>query len=388
MSDYESEEEIVNDEEELEDSENEEDEELTIKELVSYLEDTIIRTKKIVEVPKDERRTSNYISKTELVGVIGDRAAMIEKGAPSYTEIGDLKNPIHIAVKEMLEGQNPQKIQRIIRETDNEKIVEIWSVREMVANLENYSEIVPDHIFQKIQDTLQELDSRKSTELSKSSKPNESKLKKGGSDVIDVPPIVYWYNGTNREKYLFTIPELFEKIDLLANSHPFSTPNITTNQETNETNETNETDKLEEIIITLTKRSEYEKLLLIKELPKIKYYIEVDNNYPELTRMLATVVCKCGDVMIDIKIKNTDQSLLFLCALQVLNYYYTSVDVIILMNPENPEKPDKSVKNTKTIRINAKDKKTIHHFYARSLINLIDLSEVNSIFLVSDLIRL
>ena len=353
MSDIESDEEIVDEEVENSDDE-EEDIELTLKEQVSGVENSVIRAKKIIEVPHDQRRTSNYITKTELVEIIGTRAALIERGAPAYVQIGDLKNPIHIAVKELLEGQNPQKIQRIIYETDTEKVVEIWEVRSMIANLENYIEIVPETMFQKIQDSINSIST-------------PAKTKTGGNEIREtkkrtpIPPIIYWYNGTHREKYNFMQPELIEKFNALGNGTTYAESSTDFSKSLN-----------------LGKRSEFEKLLATHKTRSEDYYIYTKDDYARITRLLATIaIFNSNAVMVDIEIDRDSPNSLSVCALQIIGYYYKTIKY------ETLDSGKKLI-----LHISASDREEVHPFYTQSLVNLIDLPEVRSIFLVSDLMKL
>lgn len=345
MSDSESiEEEIISEDEE--ESDQEEDIELTIKEQISGIKNTIIREKKRIVVPRDQRRTSNYATKTELVEIIGTRAALTEKGAPSYTEIGDLKNHTHIAIKEMLEGNNPQKIERVIRETPTEKVVEIWYAREMVVNLENYIEIVPEAIFRKIQEGI---------DLS-TSKTQESN-KKGGNETLAVPPIIYWYNGTKMDKYNFlngTNSEILEKINYISD----------------------DIEERKETLISLDNRSEYEKVVT-KNKDREDYYFDIRSTYSEVVRALTLIAWNgSDDVIIDLELDPKKDRSIFLCLLQVIKYYYRDVAFGKIKDRSN------------TIRIIAKHKNNVHYFYNQTLLNLIDLPEVNSIFLQTDLMKI
>lgn len=346
MSDVESDEEVL---EEVENSDDEEDVELTIKEQVSGLANSVVRTKKIIEIPDDQRRTSDYITKTELVEIIGTRAALIERGAPAYTQIGDLKNPIHIAVKELLEGQNPQKIRRVVRETDTEKFVEVWEVRNMIANLENYIEIVPEKMFEKIQESINSL-----SNTDKKNKP--AVTKKGGYEKSYMPPIIYWYNGTQKDRYNFILEDFNSKLQALVD---MDYSNVGTN--------------LDDNMALLDNKSEYEKKLGSGGINKDVCYISVNSEYKYITRLLSTIaISNCSELYVNIK--NTN--ILTLCALQMIKYYYKDVKFKIFQD------------NNFTMYIVAKDRNNVHHFYTHSIINLIDLPEVNSIFLISDLIKL
>jgi DNA-directed RNA polymerase I, II, and III subunit RPABC2 len=78
-------------------------------------------------VPSDMRQTSNVMMEYEYSDTIGIRATQIENGAPVYTDIGELTNPLEIAAKEMFDRRCPLFIKRYIDETTAEH----WNCREM-----------------------------------------------------------------------------------------------------------------------------------------------------------------------------------------------------------------------------------------------------------------
>ena len=81
----------------------------------------------VTVVPDDERITSNIMSKFEWSEVIGIRTCHIESGGAIYTEIGTLKDPYLIAIKELQDRKCPLLI---IRKIGDNK-VEHWKCNEM-----------------------------------------------------------------------------------------------------------------------------------------------------------------------------------------------------------------------------------------------------------------
>lgn len=63
-------------------------------------------------IKKKERRTIPFLTKYEKARVVGKRAMQISKGAPPLVEVGNLENPIDIALKELKEGKIPFIIRR------------------------------------------------------------------------------------------------------------------------------------------------------------------------------------------------------------------------------------------------------------------------------------
>lgn len=63
-------------------------------------------------IKKNDRRTIPFLTKYEKARVVGKRAMQISKGAPPLVEVGNLENPIDIALKELKEGKIPYIIRR------------------------------------------------------------------------------------------------------------------------------------------------------------------------------------------------------------------------------------------------------------------------------------
>lgn len=95
-----------------------------IKERYEYK--PLLRTEIVYVLPED-RITSEVMTKFEYCEVISIRAKQIENGASSFTDIGDLTDPIEIAKKEIADKKCPLDIIRM--KTD--KIAERWHVNEM-----------------------------------------------------------------------------------------------------------------------------------------------------------------------------------------------------------------------------------------------------------------
>jgi DNA-directed RNA polymerase subunit K/omega len=81
--------------------------------------------------PDHEKITSEIIQVSEMVEAIGIRASQIENGAPVFTDVSGLSDPIEMAKKEFFDRQNPLILQRALQTSLTEIIVEHWKVREM-----------------------------------------------------------------------------------------------------------------------------------------------------------------------------------------------------------------------------------------------------------------
>jgi len=79
------------------------------------------------DMKKKERRTIPFLTKYEKARVIGKRAMQLSKGAPPLVEVGNLENPIDIALKELKE----RKIPFIIRRGLPNGSFEDWRVDEL-----------------------------------------------------------------------------------------------------------------------------------------------------------------------------------------------------------------------------------------------------------------
>merc|ERR1711974_497511 len=76
----------------------------------------------------EKRVTSNIMSKYEKAHILGIRAMQISKNSPIFTDIGDLTDPLKIAMKELREGRVPF----IVRRSLPDGKVERWSCGELV----------------------------------------------------------------------------------------------------------------------------------------------------------------------------------------------------------------------------------------------------------------
>jgi len=74
-----------------------------------------------------ERKTIPFLTKYEKARIVGKRAEQISKGAPPLVEVGNLENPIDIAMKELRE----RKIPYIIRRPLPNGTFEDWRVEEL-----------------------------------------------------------------------------------------------------------------------------------------------------------------------------------------------------------------------------------------------------------------
>ena len=63
-------------------------------------------------VSAEQRRTIPFLTRFEKARVVGKRAMQISKGAPSLVDVGNLDNPVDIALKELKEKKLPYIIRR------------------------------------------------------------------------------------------------------------------------------------------------------------------------------------------------------------------------------------------------------------------------------------
>lgn len=78
-------------------------------------------------VSANKRRTIPNLTRFERARIIGKRAMQISKGAPPLVEVGNLENPVDIALKELKE----RKIPYIIRRPLPNGMFEDWRVDEL-----------------------------------------------------------------------------------------------------------------------------------------------------------------------------------------------------------------------------------------------------------------
>ena len=95
------------------------------------LNNNSVKKKKIVN--DADRITSNYVTKYELTRAITYRITQIERGSKYFTNIGDIKNPKQIAIKEVIDRKTPIIIEREIDidEVNNISYCERWKLNEM-----------------------------------------------------------------------------------------------------------------------------------------------------------------------------------------------------------------------------------------------------------------
>jgi DNA-directed RNA polymerase I, II, and III subunit RPABC2 len=87
----------------------------------------IIQTENIIVKPED-RILSEYLTEYEMCNILSTRAKHIEDGAAIYVDVGNLKDPIEIAQKEIMEKKCPLSILREIKKG----LYEIWHINEMI----------------------------------------------------------------------------------------------------------------------------------------------------------------------------------------------------------------------------------------------------------------
>lgn len=88
-------------------------------------------------VPANIRKTSNVICDNEFAEATGIRASQIEQGAPVFTSVDGLTDPIKMAHKEFYDRKNPLLLERIVDQRGSVYIVEHWKVREMTFPIRN-----------------------------------------------------------------------------------------------------------------------------------------------------------------------------------------------------------------------------------------------------------
>ena len=84
-------------------------------------------------IPDEQRITSQFLTLEELTEAIGIRATQIERGAPVFTDVTGYDDPIEMARKELLDGKNPLKLVREMKQRENERWVEVWKVNDLAV---------------------------------------------------------------------------------------------------------------------------------------------------------------------------------------------------------------------------------------------------------------
>lgn len=88
-------------------------------------------------VPPETRRTSNVICDNEFAEATGIRASQIERGAPVFTNVDGMTDPIKMAHKEFYDRKNPLLLERIVEQRGSVYYVEHWRVRDMTFPIRN-----------------------------------------------------------------------------------------------------------------------------------------------------------------------------------------------------------------------------------------------------------
>jgi len=78
-------------------------------------------------VVEGQKRTVPFLTRFEKARIIGKRAMQISKGAPPLVEVGNLENPVDIALKELKERKMPFIIRRMLPNGT----IEDWRVDEL-----------------------------------------------------------------------------------------------------------------------------------------------------------------------------------------------------------------------------------------------------------------
>ena len=82
-------------------------------------------------VKPDNRKTSEFLQRTELAAVLAVRARQITSGSQVFVDIGDEQDAINIAKKELFSNRNPLVIRRYVgKDPDGTLVFENWAVRE------------------------------------------------------------------------------------------------------------------------------------------------------------------------------------------------------------------------------------------------------------------
>lgn len=85
-------------------------------------------TDTLKNINKSTRKMSPFITIYEKMRLIGIRAEQISTGAPVFTDVGELDNPIEIAKKELAEGKTPLIVRRRINGGDYED----WRLTDLI----------------------------------------------------------------------------------------------------------------------------------------------------------------------------------------------------------------------------------------------------------------
>lgn len=90
------------------------------------------KSRNVIIVPPDERVTDNRLQKSEAAHIISMRAQEIAQYGTSFTDIGNLHDPVDIAIKELQDRKCPMLVRRSVQILPNgDQIVEEWDPKEM-----------------------------------------------------------------------------------------------------------------------------------------------------------------------------------------------------------------------------------------------------------------
>ena len=79
-------------------------------------------------VNKEERISSNRLTRFERASLLGNRAAQINKDAPIFVDVDGETSSYEIALKELMEKKIPLSVKRVLPNGD----WEIWTVDELI----------------------------------------------------------------------------------------------------------------------------------------------------------------------------------------------------------------------------------------------------------------
>lgn len=123
-------EEDINDDDGNEEDANDEETEMSRSKYINDMLSADMDSSEIIVVDPSNRITSDYMTLYEQSKIIGTRAQHIANGAPIYTDIAGLDDPLEIAKKELRERKCPLSV---VRRISKDKI-EIWSANELHVN--------------------------------------------------------------------------------------------------------------------------------------------------------------------------------------------------------------------------------------------------------------
>lgn len=102
---------------------------------VEVVDETSSHVAEIIIVKKENRCTSEVLSKYEITEIISVRAEQIARNNNPLVDVSDLTNPIDMAQREFMARRTPLIVRRYVgmREVDGKmmKHYEDWNVREM-----------------------------------------------------------------------------------------------------------------------------------------------------------------------------------------------------------------------------------------------------------------